>query len=271
MRILKLLLILAVFFSSEVRVEAASRAEELFKQGVERYSVAMFEESIQALDKAMKITSNSGLKSRIYVYLGLNHGELGQKTETEAAFKKALKLDPAACPRSPPFKQSLVKICQDTRGKMKKALPVAVKRPSLPPPVKKPPAQNPPVEKKGRRWTWITLGSAVATVIAGAGLQISARVKYDEWQEGAAREKLTPSEAGYFNGLAGQVGREEAASWIMLGTTGALVVTTIVLYFLEGSNDLEKPALATKKSVWSKPQVVPVVGESSGILLRVHF
>ena len=319
------MLILAVFFSGQARGEAASEAEKLLEQGKSHFSVAMFQESLQALNQALKVTRDPKLKARILVYIALNHGELGDGVKAEIFFTDALKIDPTVCPQAPPFKETLVSICQGARRKLKGVLLVEASpgcqllvdnrprrignRLELPigthrvevisskgqkqakrviiyadkearvkftfpsPSSQRQPGQKPPVKPKGRLWTWVTAGGAAAALVTAAGLQISVYgVKYPEWQEGATREKLTPAEADYFNGLKDEIEREEITSYALLGVGGALAVTALVLYFVEGSTPAtEKPALATQKSAWM-PQIIPAVGQSSqGLLLRVHF
>jgi len=128
--------------------------------------------------------------------------------------------------------------------------------------------RKPATEKKRKRlWTWVMAGGAAATAIVGTGLQISARVKYDEWQEGESRKDLTAGEVIYYNGLADELHREEAASWALLGIAGALTVTAVILFFVEDSGSGEKPSTA-RKAAWS---LVPVLGKTSGISLQAHF
>ena len=310
----KLLLVLVVWFSGPARVQATGQAEKLFKKGKTFYALAQFQESLSALAEAEKATNDSTLKVKIWVYQGLNLGELGQKLDARMAFAKALRLDPAVCPKAP-FKERLVGFCLAQRRRMKGtlkvianrvstvlvdgqevgqtpktvSLPIGAHLVSVKPPdgqrqVKKtvvyakrevsvsfqfrlPTNRKPATKKKRKRlWTWVMVGGAAATALVGSGLQISARVKYDEWQEGASRKDLTASEVVYYNGLADELHREEAASWALLGIAGALTVTAVILFFVEDGSS-EKPSTA-KKAAWS---LTPILGKASGLSLQAHF
>lgn len=101
------------------------------------------------------------------------------------------------------------------------------KRPAnLPRPVLQP--VTPSVKKRGRLWTWVAAGSAVALAGVGIGFGLWAQSGYDEYVEVAS----TGTRARY-DTLKDAVPMRATVSTIGFATAGALAVTAAVLFFLE--------------------------------------
>lgn len=104
-----------------------------------------------------------------------------------------------------------------------------------------------------RVWTWVAGGAAVALLGAGLGLGLSARSDHEEAcdllsgqdQECADRRRLVdPLDGPRYGELHDAVKRKELAANLCFGVAGALAVTSVVLYFLEGRTEA-RPAQVT--------------------------
>ena len=110
--------------------------------------------------------------------------------------------------------------------------PAAVTTPTVTPVVAPPPmlpdTPLPAPEKKGGRlWTWIAAGAAVAAGAAGLGLGLSARSDYDEYESIEWDERRIVDLEDRING-------KSLGANICFAAAGALAVTSVVLFFVEG-------------------------------------
>jgi len=89
-------------------------------------------------------------------------------------------------------------------------------------------AVPPPLPARPRRrlWTWIATGGAVVLAAVGVGFAVSADLDYDEYQNTEDPER--------FRELEDAVPRKAAIGYSAIGVAGALAVTAVVLYFVEG-------------------------------------
>jgi len=144
--------------------------------------------------------------------------------------------------------------------------PASQKKPLV---TKKPGSKSKQKRKSKRIWTWVAAGVAGGALVAGSVLQGTARSKFADWEEGAAQAHLSAAEANRLNTLAGDIDREQTASWIMFGVAGAAAVGAVFAFFLERPT-VESPT-STKKPSRSRLQLTPVIGRNPGVLLRFEF
>lgn len=88
------------------------------------------------------------------------------------------------------------------------------------------PPPLPAAQPRRRLWTWIATGGAVALAAVGVGFAVSADLDYDEYQ--------TTQDPDRFRELEDAVPRKAAIGYSAIGVAGALAVTAVVLYFVEG-------------------------------------
>jgi tetratricopeptide (TPR) repeat protein len=108
------------------------------------------------------------------------------------------------------------------------------------------PAPSPP---RRRVWTWVTAGAAAAAAIVAIGVGASAKSNHDEY--------LTTNDLARFHDLESTITHKVWATNAMWGVAGALAVTSVVLFFVEGRPPREK-----KTSVSAGP---------GGLLLKTSF
>ena len=108
----------------------------------------------------------------------------------------------------------------------------------LPKPVLRP--IKPPVKKRGRLWTWVAAGSAVALAGLGMGFGLWAQSGYDEYTEVA-----TSGPRDRYDTLRDSVPMRATVSTISFATAGALAITAVVLFFVEPRGEAQKPARAS--------------------------
>ena len=132
--------------------------------------------------------------------------------------------------------------------------------------LKKPgPAVEPkeaPVGAPRRRqlWTWIAAGGAVATAAVGIGLGASVLADGQEY------ESLTAGQQERYYELESSVPDRALAANVLFGVAGALAVTTVVLFFLEG-----RPPGGGGTVLGPETRLAPVVGDGPGLLLTTWF
>ncbi len=96
------------------------------------------------------------------------------------------------------------------------------------------PAAAPAPPPRRRVWAWVTGTTALVAAGIGIGLGVAAKSGYDEFQ-------TTPSPTRY-DELKDSVPRLGNASTAMFVVGGALAVTSVVLFFVEGRRPAEAPA-----------------------------
>jgi len=120
------------------------------------------------------------------------------------------------------------------------------------------PHTDPPAPEPRRRiWTWVAAGGAVAAAGVAMGVGASVYSDRDEY------ESLAPGDA--------RLGELEAAARdktvavnVLFAAAGALAVTSIVLFFLEGR-------LGRAEGDRARVRLAPVAGQARGLLLTAEF
>lgn len=79
----------------------------------------------------------------------------------------------------------------------------------------------------GRRWTWIAAAGTLVAGAVGVGIGVSAQSDYSTY-----KDSETPS--SQYAGLEDDISAKATTANVMFGVAGALAVTTVVLYFVEG-------------------------------------
>ena len=115
-----------------------------------------------------------------------------------------------------------------------------------------------PRRPRRRLWTWIAAGSAVAAAAAGIGLGASAMSDHEEY------ETLTAADGQRLDELEASMDDKILTANIMFGVAGALAVTSVVLFFVEGRS-------STKKETARGATVAPVFGVTNGIAVTMDF
>lgn len=87
----------------------------------------------------------------------------------------------------------------------------------------------------GRLWTWVTAGAALATLGTGIGLGVSSNSDFASWEENCWDNRHPDC-----NDVADTVRTKDKVANIMFGVAGALAVSSVVLYFVEGRQSGEK-------------------------------
>jgi tetratricopeptide (TPR) repeat protein len=105
----------------------------------------------------------------------------------------------------------------------------------------------------GRKWTWVAAGSTVLLAGAAAGIGLSVNSRYDELRNGCGSRST--SWPGCTNSEVDSLRTRKNIANVLWGLAGAAVVTTGVLFFIEG-----RPMTLT-----------PVAGETTGIIARMEF
>ena len=97
--------------ASAARAAAAAKstAESHYIRGRLQHDNGEFEASIASLLRAKFLATETALRARIQLYLGLNHYVLGRKPEAMENFKQALRIDPTLVMDANKFKPSIVR------------------------------------------------------------------------------------------------------------------------------------------------------------------
>lgn len=117
-------------------------------------------------------------------------------------------------------------------------------------------------QPRARFWTWVVGGTAVAASIVGIGLGasvLSDRSTYESESNLARKDELRSSAQN-----------KALASSLMFGMSGALLMTTVVIYFLEGNTrgdgqEMDRP------SPGHVLRVQPFAGRACGLGLTGRF
>jgi hypothetical protein len=131
-------------------------------------------------------------------------------------------------------------------------------RAAPPPPL---PVDRPAPPPRRRFWTWIAAGSAAATGIVALGVGVSVAVDQREYENTEDKDRASELEAS--------IRPRSITTNVMIGLTGALAATAVVLYFLEG----RRPA-AEQKSAFApaaRTTLLPMLGRETGLVLETRF
>ncbi len=109
--------------------------------------------------------------------------------------------------------------------------------------------------QRGRLWTWVVGGAAVAVLGVGVGLGVAASGDHSDWEQ----EQTDPAR---WDELKSSGQTKATAANVMFGVGGALVAGAVVLFFLEGRSP-ERDVSATR--------VVPLLGRAAGLGLSGSF
>jgi len=115
----------------------------------------------------------------------------------------------------------------EARPKPTPAKPMPPPVTPVPPPPAAPVTPPGPEKKGGRLWTWIAAGAAVAAGAAGLGLGLSARSDYDDYESIEWDDQRIAELEDRING-------KSLGANICFAAAGALAVTSVVLFFVEG-------------------------------------
>jgi len=115
--------------------------------------------------------------------------------------------------------------------------------------------------KRRRIWTWVAAGGAVAVAAVGVGLGASVLSDRSEY------EGLTVKDQARLDELEQSIPGKVMATNVMFGVAGALAVTSVVLFFLEGRSPPQKDAGTAAGGV----RLAPVLGRTSGLVLTTEF
>ncbi len=115
---------------------------------------------------------------------------------------------------------------------------------------------------KGRLWTWIVAGSALASATAAIGLGASFCLDYDEYKETNDRQR--------FDELEESIPEKMTGANVMWAVAGALAVVSVVLYYIEGRNiDFEEEV--DSKVEWHQFAVAPMFGMEKSVMMLIRF
>jgi hypothetical protein len=98
------------------------------------------------------------------------------------------------------------------------------------------------VAPRRRLWTWVTGGAAVATLAVAVGLAVAANADHDEWQSELARGK----DRQRWEDLSSSGQAKALSANILFGVGGALAVTSVVLFFVEGRSPGKEARVTTR-------------------------
>ena len=123
-----------------------------------------------------------------------------------------------------------------------------------------------PAAAPTRIWTWVAAGAAAAAVLTGGLVWSSAESDYQDLLVDFAGLK-TAGEHDTIEQRRDEIGDQDVAATVLFCVAGALAVTSVVLFFVEG-----RPAERKRRSMspWSA-RVVPVAGPTSGLVLVTQF
>jgi|GEM_PF-2652402 hypothetical protein len=125
-----------------------------------------------------------------------------------------------------------------------------------------------------RLWTWVTLGLAVAVGATAIGLKVSADNRHNTWETlNGGMPDLTGADLAQWEEMNANIQGIQSTNDAMLRsslaltvTAGALAITSVVLFFIEG-----RPSPA--KETASKPSIsiAPQLGEAKGFAVTGRF
>ena len=122
----------------------------------------------------------------------------------------------------------------------------------------------------GRIWTWIAAGSAVALAGVGMGLWFAGDSDYSEWQELQVDAATARANHQRLGELEDSIKAKELGAYICFGVAGAVAVTSVVLFFVEG-----RPGRSERRAsglrLFGGLELAPVLGRQSGLSLSGRF
>ncbi len=125
-------------------------------------------------------------------------------------------------------------------------------------------------EKSGRLWTWIAAGTAVAVAGAGLGFWFAGESDYSEWEDLQVDEATAKANDERLTDLEDSIRAKELGAYISFGVAGAVAVTSIVLFFLEGKPGRQERRASGLLQL-GNVEISPVLGRRSGLSLTARF
>jgi len=100
-----------------LRGEATAKpvADNLYQEGVVRFTTGDLKGSLRALSQAKKLTKDPRLLGRIYLYIGLNHAVLNRPAQAKEAFRTALTHNLTLSLDEKRFRGSIVEMFKEVR------------------------------------------------------------------------------------------------------------------------------------------------------------
>ena len=83
-----------------------------------------------------------------------------------------------------------------------------------------------PPTKRNRIWTWVTAGTSLAVLGVGIGFGVASKSTYKDFEASTTEED--------YNRLKSSVKRQSTIANVSYGVAGALAITSIILFFVEG-------------------------------------
>jgi len=116
--------------------------------------------------------------------------------------------------------------------------------------------------RRGRLWTYVAAGCAVAALGVGIGLGASVLSEAD------AHNSMDPSveQPEDADVVRQRLGDRALGASILFGTAGVLAATSVVLFFLEG-----RAARKDSRKAGAAVRLVPLVGQAQGVSLSTSF
>ena len=121
----------------------------------------------------------------------------------------------------------------------------------------------------GRLWTWIAAGTAAAVAGVGLGLWFSADPDHQEWRDLQPDAATAVSNDAQLTELEDSIRAKELGAYISFGVAGAVAITSVVLFFVEG-----RSARAERRTAGLELgplELTPVLGMHSGLSLSASF
>ncbi len=126
-----------------------------------------------------------------------------------------------------------------------------------------------PKKSGGRLWTWIAAGSAVAVAGVGLGLWFAGDSDYSEWQDLQPDAATAAANDERLTELEDSIRAKEIGAYVSFGVAGALAVTSVVLFFVEGRG-ASKERRASFIDLGGV-ELRPFMGRTSGLILQGSF
>jgi tetratricopeptide (TPR) repeat protein len=201
---------------------AVSAAQEHLDRGLRLYDLQQYDEAIREFRAGYALSPDP----QFLYALGQAFRKKGDCPAAADAYRAYLRTAPAA--RQAQAAEDQIARCEPTA-------PAPAVAPAPPPPaaatVAPAPAlpEAPPARPRRRVYTWIGVSLTAAAVIAGAALEIAAKLRYDSLLGSCAPPHGTGCSSGDIDAL----GREINGATGLFAAAGALGVATIVAITLE--------------------------------------